>query len=295
MVGALQGDMRCDLHVHTRHSGMCTIPVLRRICRESYNDPDAVYEILKRRGMDLVTVTDHDSIDAAERLRRHPDFFLSEEVTCETPSGTELHVGVYGIEERHHVELQRRRTDVPALTAYLREQKLLFSVNHVFSSLTGRRAHLDFELFEEQFPAVETLNGHMPAANNYSATRLARQWRKAPIAGSDAHTLRPLGLTYTDVPAAANISDFLEGLRRGHGRPQGKCGDYLRLTSTVLGIGSAMVRERLWPILFAPLFLAVPLITLANYACEFFFEQKWSRRLWPGGFPLVSFEEQTAD
>ena len=44
--------------------------------------------------MDLVTVTDHDSIDAAERLRRHPDFFLSEEVSCLTPSGTELHVGV---------------------------------------------------------------------------------------------------------------------------------------------------------------------------------------------------------
>ena len=138
--------MRCDLHVHTRHSGMCTIPVLRRICRESYNDPDAVYETLKRRGMDLVTVTDHDSIDAAERLRRHPDFFLSEEVSCVTPSGTELHVGVYGIKERHHVELQRRRNDVPALAAYLREQRLLFSVNHVFSSLTGRRAFLDFQL-----------------------------------------------------------------------------------------------------------------------------------------------------
>src|SRR5579864_8322583 len=136
--------MRCDLHVHTRHSGMCTIPVLRQICRESYNDPDAVYETLKRRGMDLVTVTDHDSIDAAERLRRHPDFFLSEEVSCITPSGNELHVGVYGIAERHHVELQRRRDDIPTLAAYLREQRLLFSVNHVFSSLTGRRSDLDF-------------------------------------------------------------------------------------------------------------------------------------------------------
>src|SRR5579864_7728836 len=113
--------MRCDLHVHTRHSGMCTIPVLRRICRESYNDPDAVYETLKRRGMNLVTVTDHDSIDAAEKLRRYPDFFLSEEVTCTTPSNTEIHVGAYNINDRDHVELQRRRKDVPALAAYLQE------------------------------------------------------------------------------------------------------------------------------------------------------------------------------
>ena len=31
---------------------------------------------LRRLGMSMVTVTDHDSIDAAEVLRRYPDFFL---------------------------------------------------------------------------------------------------------------------------------------------------------------------------------------------------------------------------
>ena len=44
--------MRCDLHVHTEHSGSCTVPLLDRVCRESYNQPGEVYEILKRRGMD---------------------------------------------------------------------------------------------------------------------------------------------------------------------------------------------------------------------------------------------------
>ena len=67
---------------------MCTVPVLQAMCRESYNDPLAVYEKLKRLGMDLVTITDHDSIDAVEALRRRPDFFLSEEATCTLPSGT---------------------------------------------------------------------------------------------------------------------------------------------------------------------------------------------------------------
>ena len=65
--------MKCDLHVHTVHSGMCTVPLLNRIYRESYSAPQDVYETLKRRGMDLVTVTDHDSIDAVEVLRRHAD------------------------------------------------------------------------------------------------------------------------------------------------------------------------------------------------------------------------------
>ena len=118
---------------------MCTIPVLRKVCRESYNDPLAVYEKLKRLGMDLVTVTDHDSIDAAETLRSKPDFFLSEEVTCKLPSGTELHVGVYDITDRDHVELQRRRHDFESLVRWLEGRNLFFSANHVFSSLTGRR------------------------------------------------------------------------------------------------------------------------------------------------------------
>ena len=74
--------MRCDMHVHTRHSGMCTAPLLDRVCRESYNSPAAVYDELKRRGMDQVTVTGYDGIDAVEELRRRPDFFLSEELSC---------------------------------------------------------------------------------------------------------------------------------------------------------------------------------------------------------------------
>ena len=270
--------MRCDLHVHTRHSGMCNIPWMNRICRESYNDPRAVYETLKRRGMDLVTVTDHDSIDAAEELRRYPDFFLSEEVTCITASGTEIHVGVYGIEERHHAELQRRRRDVPSLAAYLREQNIFFSINHVFSSLTGRRTNQDFQLFEREFPALETRNGQIPGANNRSAERLAEDWRKAVVAGSDAHTLSCLGLTSTEVAGARDIPEFLSALRQGRARVCGESGDYVKLTRAVMEIGINMVGEHAWTVALAPLLLVVPFVTLGNYALEVVFNNRWSRR-----------------
>jgi predicted metal-dependent phosphoesterase TrpH len=273
--------MKCDLHVHTRNSGMCNIPGFNRFCRESYNEPEAVYWALKRRGMDLVTVTDHDSIDSAEHLRRYPDFFLSEEVTCITPCGTEIHVGVYGIVERHHMELQRRRNDVPALAAYLRERQILFSINHVFSSLTGRRTELDFDMFEELFPAMETLNGHIPARNNRAATLLAQEWQKAPVGGSDAHTLETLALTYTEVAGADDVGSYLEGLRQGRGRVAGASGNYAKLTWAVLGIGSSLVRDRPWTFVLTPLMLAVPLVTLANYFCELAFHARWAKAIWP--------------
>jgi len=283
--------MRCDLHVHTRHSGMCNVPGFHRLCRESYNDPEAVYQTLKQRGMDLVTVTDHDSVDSSEYLRRYPDFFLSEEVTCTTPSGTEIHVGVYGIEERHHIELQRWRHDVPALAAFLHEQRILFSINHVFSSLTGRRTELDFAMFEELFPAIETLNGHIPAVNNQYAGRLAGDWQKAAVAGSDAHTLETLGLTYTEVMAADNVHSFLDAVRHGRGQAVGASGNYLKLTQAVLGIASSLVRERPWTIVLSPLMLGIPFVTLANYVSELAFQTRWSRTLWPVRLPEPSCTE----
>src|SRR6202140_1012488 len=209
--------MRCDLHVHSVASGMFDAPVLSRICRESYNDPTEVYERLKHLGMSIVTITDHDAIDAVEVLRRYPDFFLSEEVTVKMPSGTLMHLGVYGISERDHAEIQRRRNDFIALLMYLTERKLFFSVNHVLSGLTGRREEDDFNWFASYVPAFEVRNGQMWPEANASAERLARRLGKIGIAGSDAHTIAGVGLTHTEVPGVRTVDEFLGGLRAGRG------------------------------------------------------------------------------
>jgi predicted metal-dependent phosphoesterase TrpH len=282
--------MKCDLHVHTHHSGMCTVPVMKRICRESYNDPRDVYETLKRRGMHLVTVTDHDSIDAAEPLRSHPDFFLSEEVSCSTEHGTHLHMGVYGIEERDHADLQHRRDDLPRLIAWLHEKRLLFSINHVFSGLTGPRTEADFEQFASRFPAVETRNGQMLEAANRHAAAFAERHGRIPMAGSDAHTLRSLGRTYTVVPGARTAAEFLDGLKHGRSTVAGESGDVWKLTQAVCSIGASMVREKPWTALLVPLMALVPAITIVNFAMELSFAAKWGNRVAGGPKTPVSAE-----
>jgi len=271
--------MKCDLHVHTHHSGMCTVPLLKRICRESYNDPLEVYDTLKRRGMDLVTVTDHDSIDAVEPLRRHRDFFLSEEVSCSTAHGTHLHMGVYGIQERDHADLQLRRDDLPRLIAYLYEKRLLFSINHVFSSLTGRRTEADFEDFAVKFPAVETRNGQMLATANRHAAAFAERHGRISIAGSDAHTLASLGRTYTTVPGARTTAGFLESLNQGRSAVAGESGDVWKLTQAVCSIGASLVREKPWTAILLPLMAFVPAITIVNFIMELSFAAKWGNRV----------------
>jgi predicted metal-dependent phosphoesterase TrpH len=274
--------MRCDLHVHTIASGMCNTPVVNRVCRESYNQPEEVYSRLKRLGMGLVTVTDHDSIDAVEVLRKYPDFFLSEEVTVQMPSGAEMHMGVYAINERDHVEVQKRRKDFISLVMYLTERKLFFSVNHVFSGLTGRRTAEDFCWFASYAPAFEIQNGQMWPKANASAARLAARLGKIAVGGSDSHTIPGVGRAFTEVPGARTADEFFTGLRAGLGQVHGGHGSYLSLTMDVLRIVREMVLEKPWSVALAPLALLVPFCTGGHWLNEIRFCKKWSAALESG-------------
>jgi predicted metal-dependent phosphoesterase TrpH len=254
------------------------MPLLRNFCRECYSEPQEVYETLRGGGMDLVTVSDHDSIGAADTLRRYPDFFLSEEVTCRMPSGNELHVGVFDLTERQHVDIQQRRSDLPRLLAYLNEQQLFYSANHAFSALTGRRSMEDFVWLEGAFPGIEVRNGHVPERSNRLAKRLAERSGKAMLGGSDAHTLHSLGSVCTRVIGVRNKAEFLDGLRHGHGKVEGTSGSFGRLTRDVLQICAAVMEDRPAARLLAPMVLAVPVVTFINYAVEDLFARRWGSR-----------------
>jgi predicted metal-dependent phosphoesterase TrpH len=229
--------------------------------------------------MSLVTVTDHDSIDAAEVLRRHPDFFLSEEVTVAMPSGTKMHLGVYGINEREHAEIQRRRNDFLTLMMYLRERKLFFSVNHVFSSLTGRRDADDFSRFATHVPAFEVRNGHMCPEANAGAERLAKRLGKVAVGGSDSHTIAGAGLTYTEVPGARTAEEFWAGLRAGRGTVHGAHGSYAKVTTSAFGVAKGLLSDQPWTSALAPLLPFVPVFTAGHWLNEIRFCRKWCEML----------------
>lgn len=228
--------MRCDLHVHSRCSGWVNLPVLRALGRECYSEPRAVYEQARRRGMDLVTLTDHDTIDGALELRELPGTFMGVELTCELPGGRELHLGVWGLQERQHEHLQALRPDPEGLFAYLAEERLPACVNHPFSALTGRREVADLHLALRNLDLVESLNSMMPDATNAFGRRAGEESGLRAVGGSDAHTLGSVARAWTEVQGARSVEDFLEGLRRGWTLPRGGSGGYARLTRDVIAV-----------------------------------------------------------
>ena len=60
---------KVDLHCHSTASAVSKLGVSRSLgLPECATPPDEVYALAKRRGMDFVTVTDHDTIDGALEL-----------------------------------------------------------------------------------------------------------------------------------------------------------------------------------------------------------------------------------
>ncbi len=131
--------MKLDTHVHTHYSGMTHIWPLSYIVRESYNTPERVYRLAKARGMDLVAITDHDTVEGAMQLAHLPDVVVGCEVSAHFPGhDVDVHLGVLDITPEQHTEIDRRRHDVAVLLPYLREQEIFTVINHVASQVNGR-------------------------------------------------------------------------------------------------------------------------------------------------------------
>jgi predicted metal-dependent phosphoesterase TrpH len=66
---------RADLHVHSRYSHHASEWFLQRIgAAESYTAPEEVYRLARERGMDFVTITDHNQYKGSLQLQeKHPE------------------------------------------------------------------------------------------------------------------------------------------------------------------------------------------------------------------------------
>src|SRR5688572_12283915 len=163
--------MKLDAHLHTHYSGMTRIWPLSPIVRECYNTPERAYRLAKSRGMDLVAITDHDSIDGALTLAHLPDVLVGCEVSASFPgSRVDVHLGVLDITPQQFQGIERRRADVCTLLPYLKEEKIFTVVNHVASQVNGRLTPAHIAAIVPWVDAFEVRNGSRLVAQNRTAS-----------------------------------------------------------------------------------------------------------------------------
>lgn len=228
------------MHCHSVASRL-TKPEVRKalFLGECATEPEAIYELAKRRGMDFVTITDHDTIDGAMRVADRPDFFVSVELTARfAREPHEAHVLCFGIDPDDHARLQERAGDVEACAEYLHGHGIVAALAHPFwdveQPLTlGHRRRL-----AQLFPVWEVRSGYFGSALNAPAVAFREACGGVGIGGSDDHGGIHVGLTYTEGPPARSPREFLANVCAGLVRPGGEQGSRLKLAQATAGIAA---------------------------------------------------------
>jgi len=209
--------------------------------------------------MDLVTITDHNTIAGVLELKARygGEILMGVEATTYFPEdGCKLHVLVYGFEERQFAEINRARPSVYDLRDYLRRENLAHSLAHAAFALNGKLAYTHLEKLILLFDVFEGLNGFGSVRQNaawlqalaalspahierlYDRHRIEpygpEPWRKGITGGSDDHSGMFIGTTWTRAPAGV---DFLEALRERRTGSEGRTTDFRSLAYTVYKIG----------------------------------------------------------
>jgi predicted metal-dependent phosphoesterase TrpH len=187
-----------DMHCHSTASQVSRLGVQRAAgLPECATLPAEVYELAKRRGMDFVTITDHDTIAGVLEIAHHPDVFVSVELTAAFRGEPQaVHILCHGITPDDHEWLQAHRSDVELCAAYLCEREITCALAHPYYTVAAPLSARHRRRLAELFAIWETRNGaRAPELNRPAATYVATR-DGVGIGGSDDHAGVDIGRTY---------------------------------------------------------------------------------------------------
>ena len=152
---------RADLHCHSNASNEADEAMLNAIgCPESFSDPLEVYAQAKRREMDFVTITDHDSLNGVAQIADKSDHLIGEELTCYFPEDRcKMHILVWGLNADDHAALQAVADDIYKVAEVMEARNLAHSVAHPVYRQNDLLERWHLERLVLLFKGFETLNG----------------------------------------------------------------------------------------------------------------------------------------
>ncbi|WP_028316532.1 glycosyltransferase [Desulfatibacillum aliphaticivorans] len=260
--------LKTDMHVHSKYSKRPSEWVLRKLgAAESYTEPTELYRIARDRGMNLVTITDHNSIGGALEIAHLPGTFISEEVTSYFPEdGCKAHVLVYDITEGQHQEISLIRKNIYDLVKYLREQELLHAIAHPLFPINDRLTPQHVEKFLVLFNILEA-NGARDVLQNQFIKNLVNgltkekleeladkhnlepcgkaPWKKQLISGSDDHSSLTIAAAYTQVECDLDDKNsFLREIAAGRAVPGGNTSEPKTLAHNIYSIAFQYYKQK---------------------------------------------------
>jgi glycosyltransferase involved in cell wall biosynthesis/predicted metal-dependent phosphoesterase TrpH len=234
---------RADLHCHSAASQIAKLGVQRSVgLPECATPPEEVYELAKRRGMDFVTITDHDTIAGALELAELPDVFVSEELTAWFKGEPQaVHVLCYGLTPDDHEWLQTHSRDVEECAEYLHDREIACALAHPFYAVEAPLTPRHRRRLAQLFPIWETRNGTRARELNMPAAIYIETHGGTGIGGSDDHAGVDIARTFTETPRAATPEEFLGHLKDGRAEPRGAQGSAAKWAHSAMALATRVV------------------------------------------------------
>ena len=229
---------RVDLHCHSTASALAKLGVQHALgLPECATPPEDVHALAKRRGMDFVTITDHDTIDGALAIADRPDVFVSEELTAGfRGEPQQVHVLCLGITPDDHAWLQAHRDDVEVVAAYLHEHEIACALAHPFFAVAAPLTARHRRRLAELFDIWEVRNGARDAELNLPAAVYIETHGGIGIGGTDDHAGIDIGRTFSETPHAATPAEFLVHVRAGRVQAHGLHGSAARWAHNAMAL-----------------------------------------------------------
>ncbi len=170
----------------------------------------------KRRGMDFVTITDHDTIAGVIEIADRPDVFVSEELTAQFRDEEQaVHILCFGITGEDHEWLQAHRWDLEQCAGYLHRHEIVCALAHPYYAVAAPLSRRHRHRLAELFTVWEVRNGSRAPQLNHPAALYIATREGTGIGGSDDHAGVDIGRTFTEAPAADTPEEFFRHLRAG--------------------------------------------------------------------------------
>ena len=260
--------MKIDLHVHSKYSVRPSQWILQKLgCPECFTEPAEVYRIARQKGMNLVTITDHNTISGSAEIAHLPDTFISEEVTTYFPDdGCKAHVLVYDINDAIHREIHKVRENIFDLVGYLTQTGIVHVLAHPLYSVNDKLTIDHFEKFLLLFSNFE-INGARDDYQNLAIRLILENlspeildrlidkhgivpafpepWRKSLTGGSDDHSSLNIARQHTVVRGARSLKEFLLGAERRRTTPVGKGSTPRVMSHNIYGIAYQYYKRKL--------------------------------------------------
>ena len=192
--------LKIDLHVHTHYS------------YDSLITPKDLVFYAKKRGLDSVTITDHDRIDSALKIAQETDFPIVPGIEISSLNG---HITGLDVQE-----LIPRGLGVDETVDRIHDAGGIAIACHPVTFFKGSVG----EHTSSKFDAVEVINASA-FPFKYSVKhgeQLASRLGLPRVAGSDAHYGPEIGCAYTTVDAEMDVDSIIKSISKGLCQPFGR-------------------------------------------------------------------------